>query len=160
MFDRLLTACAGLSALVLAAITAGIAINVVLRNLFGAPLYGLLDLVEYGLLLVTFLGAPWVLRQSAHVVVDLVTGALPPGPTRLLARAMAVVGCAASVLMIWYSWQAAATSFARGSMIRTAFVTPEWWVLSVMPLSFALLSLEFARQVINPPTRRGSETGL
>ncbi|NNE52782.1 MAG: TRAP transporter small permease [Sulfitobacter sp.] len=160
MFDRVLNACATLAALILAAIVVGIAMNVVLRNAFGAPIYGLLDLVEYGLLLVTFLGAPWVLSQSAHVVVDLVTGALPASKARILARLMALVGLLASLLMIWYAWEAAAISFARGSKIRTAFIIPEWWVLSVMPLAFTLIAAEFARQILHPPTRGDAQSGL
>ena len=160
MFDRVLNACAAVAALILAAIVIGIALNVVLRNAFGAPIYGLLDMVEYGLLLVTFLGAPWVLSQSAHVVVDLVTGALPPAQARLLARLMAIVGLLASLVMIWYAFEAAQTSYQRGSMIRTAFIIPEWWVLSVMPFAFCLIAAEFARQIIRPPSRGDAQSGL
>lgn len=160
MFDVIQRACAAVAALILAAIVAAIAVNVVLRNLLDAPIYGLLDLVEYGLLLFTFLGAPWVLSRSAHVVVDLVTGALPERGARVLARAMALVGCVISVLVVYYAWQAAAASHARGSMIRTAFVVPEWWVLSVMPVAFVLIALEFARQVVHPPGRRTGQAGL
>lgn len=160
MFDRLLTACAALAALILALIVAGITLNVLMRNLLGTPIYGLLDLVEYGLLLVTFLGAPWVLSQSAHVVVDLVTGALPTPIATQLARLMALVGLVASLVMVWYAWEAAATSFARGSKIRTAFVTPEWWVLSVMPFTFCLIAAEFARQILRPGRRGDNQSGL
>ncbi len=160
MFDRLLEACAALAAFILAAIVAGIAVNVFTRNALGAPIYGLLDLVEYGLLLVTFLGAPWVLRQGAHVVVDLLIGALPPAPARLLARAMAAVGLCATLVMIWYAWEAVSVSFARGSAIRPAFVTPEWIVLSVLPLPFSLMACEFARQIFHPLTRGAAKTGL
>jgi TRAP-type C4-dicarboxylate transport system permease small subunit len=160
MFDRLLEACAALAAFILAAIVAGIAVNVFTRNVLGAPIYGLLDLVEYGLLLVTFLGAPWVLRQGAHVVVDLLIGALPPAPARFLARAMAAVGLCATLVLIWYAWEAVSISFARGSAIRTAFVTPEWIVLSVLPLTFILMACEFTRQIFHPLTRGAAKTGL
>lgn len=160
MFDRLLQACAALAALILAAIVIGISLNVLLRNLFGAPIYGLLDLVEYGLLVVTFLGAPWVLSQSAHVVVDLVTGALPHAAARQLARAMSAVGLVATLVMVWYALQAVTTSYARGSMIRTAFDTPEWWVLSVMPVAFLLIAAEFLRQIVHPPSRGDAQAGL
>lgn len=160
MFDRLLRLCAGIAGAILAAIVAGIALNVVLRNLFGQPIFGLLDLVEYGLLVATLLGAPWVLNQSAHVVVDLVTSALPDGPARLAARAVASLGLAVSLVMVWYGAQAMLTSFARGSVIRTAFDVPEWWVLSVLPLAFTLISAEFLRQILHPADRRNTQSGL
>ncbi len=160
MFDRVLKVCAGLAGAILAAIVAGIALNVVMRNVVGAPIFGLLDLVEYGLLLVTLLGAPWVLSQSAHVVVDLVTGSLPDPLARLAARVVAGLGCAVSLVMVWYGAQATLTSYGRGSVIRTAFDVPEWWVLSVLPVSFALIASEFLRQMIRPARSAKTQSGL
>ena len=160
ILDRVLMGCAVLSGAILAAIAAGIALNVLLRNGFGLPIYGLLDLVQYGLLVVTFLGAPWVLWQQAHVAVDLVTGALPVSVARPLARITAGIGLAASVVAMRYGIEAAAVSFGRGSMIRAAFAVPEWLVLSVMPLGFGLLALEFLRQALRGPVRVTGLQGL
>ncbi|SIT14055.1 TRAP-type C4-dicarboxylate transport system, small permease component [Roseivivax lentus] len=160
MFDRILFAAAALAGAILAAIVLAISLNVVLRNLAGAPIHGLLDLVEYGLLIVTFAGAPWVLSRNGHVVVDLVTGALPEQTAVTLARIVAVIGCLLSALVVYYALQAVLVSYGRGSMIRTAFVVPEWWVLSVMPTSFLLITVEFARQALNPPVRSTEKTGL
>ncbi|WP_233270428.1 TRAP transporter small permease [Chachezhania sediminis] len=150
-FDRLIGLCAAFAGLVLAAIALAISANVVLRNAFGTPIFGLLDAVEYGLLLATFLGAPWVLSKSGHVAVDLVTGALPRPTARALARVMAAFGASVCAVVVWYAAQAALISAGKGSMIRTAFTIPEWWVLSVMPAAFALLTIEFVRQAIRPP---------
>ncbi len=160
MWDLLLKTFAAVAATLLAGIVLGISANVVLRNLFDAPIYGLLDLVEYGLLLVTCLGAPWVLSQGAHVVVDLVTGAVPEQIARVLSRVTATLGCGVALVMVWYSVEAARISFGRGSMIRTAFVIPEWWVLSVMPLTFGLIAGEFLRQILHPHGRRADRSGL
>ena len=160
VFERVLKGCAALSAAILAGIALSISVNVVLRNAFDAPVYGLLEAVEYGLLAVTFLGAPWVLSQSAHVTVDLVTTALRPAVARILARLTAAVGLGVSLVAMRYGIEAAAVSFGRGSMVRTAFVFPEWWLLSIMPLGFGLIALEFLRQVLRGPRARGAATGL
>jgi TRAP-type C4-dicarboxylate transport system permease small subunit len=136
-----------------------ISVNVALRNFAGTTIYGLLDAVEYGLLAATFLGAPWVLSQGAHVTVDLVTAALPARRAAALARATAAVGFVISAVFLWYALEAATTSAARGSMIRTSFVIPEWWVLSIAPVAFALIAAEFLRQTIRP-AGRGGHTGL
>ncbi len=160
MFDRILFAFAAFAGAILAAIVTAISVNVVLRNLMGTPIHGLLDLVEYGLLVVTFAGAPWVLSQSAHVVVDLVTGALPEAPKRILARVVAFIGCVLAAALTYYALQAMLVSYGRGSMIRTAFTIPEWWVLAVMPASFLLITFEFARQLVTPPQAAQEKTGL
>jgi TRAP-type C4-dicarboxylate transport system permease small subunit len=46
-------------------------------------------------------------------------------------------------VFVYYSLTATLASAARGSMIRTSFVIPEWWVLSVMPFAMALMMIEF-----------------
>lgn len=160
VMDGVLRAGAWFAAAVFAAIALLITVNVILRNGFGTTVYGLLDAVEYGLLAATFLAAPWVLSKNAHVSIDLVTGALPERVARPLARCVAALGAVICAVFLYYALQAAIISAGRGSMIRTAFTIPEWWVLSVAPVSFALLSLEFLRQMISPPADERRATGL
>lgn len=160
LFDRLLSICAAVAATALALIAAMIAVNVILRNLFGSPIYGLLDAVEYALLIATFLGAPWVLWQRGHVTVDLITGALPPRLARPLGRLTAVIGLVTCLVVLRYAIAAIAISMQRGSMIRTAFTFPEWWVLSVAPLGFALLAAEFLRQSLGRRPPAGADDTL
>lgn len=159
-FDRLLTAFALLAGVIAVAIVAAICLNVALRNIFDETIYGLFDAIEYGLLAMTFLAAPWVLSKNAHVTVDLISRGLPPRPGRMLARITNGIGCVVALFFLIYAYQAMALSMSRGSMIRTAFTIPEWWTLSVAPLSFALITLEFLRQAIWPPARPMTETGL
>lgn len=159
-FDRLLVALAAFAAAIFGATALLISVNVVLRNLGMPTIYGLLDAVEYGILAATFLGAPWVLARNAHVAVDLVTAALPEGLRRLVGRIVACIGLVVSALFLVYALEAATASAARGSMIRTAFVIPEWWVLSITPVAFALIAIEFLRQAIRPPREPHEAPGL
>jgi TRAP-type mannitol/chloroaromatic compound transport system permease small subunit len=52
------------------------------------------------------------------------------------------MGLASCLIIAWYSARAAAASFKAGSMSIKTLVTPEWWLLSVLPLAFLALSLE------------------
>ena len=160
LFDRVLAAFAAAGALLVAAMALSITINVVLRNAGAPTLLGLLDLIEYGLLAVTFLAAPWVLAKNAHVAVDLIPSILPPRAARVLVRVVACIGFAVSAVLLRYSAEAMLASAARGSMIRQAFVFPEWWVLAIMPLGLALICLEFLRQIARPPAAERPATGL
>jgi TRAP-type C4-dicarboxylate transport system permease small subunit len=149
-FDALLKFFAGIAGVIFALTALSISVNVVLRNTAGTTIFGLLDAVEYGLLAATFLAAPWVLWKHAHVTVDLLTASLKPAVARPLARAVAVLGFVVSAVFLWYAVEAAMVSAARGSMIRTAFVVPEWWALSAAPLGFVLICIEFLRQAVRP----------
>ena len=147
-FDAVLRTLARLAAGVFACVAVLIPIDLVLRNAFDAPIYGLLDAIEYGLLAATFLAAPWVLSINAHVSVDLLVATLA-GRARRLADALAnLVGAGAAAVLLWFAVVAAVQSIERGTMIRTAFVIPEWWVLAVAPVSMVLVLAEFARRLL------------
>lgn len=159
-FDRLLVALAALAGAIFAAIAILIPVNVVLRNAFDTSIYGLLDAIEYGLLAATFLAAPWVLAKNAHVTVDLLVSSLRPGARRIADMAVNLLGAAVSALFLWYALEALGLSYSRGSMIRTAFIIPEWWTLTAAPLSMALIFVEFLRKLARPSSADRAATGL
>ncbi|UWQ24310.1 TRAP transporter small permease subunit [Leisingera aquaemixtae] len=159
-FGALLTGLAVLSAAILAAITLVIPLNVLLRNLGLPVIYGALDAIEYGLMAAAFLGAPWVLRLNAHVQVDLITHGLPPRARRRVVVAACLLGAATCAVLGWAGLQALMQSYARGSMVRTAFTFPEWWTLTVLPLSMALCTLEFLRKIFRPEAADAPLSGL
>lgn len=157
---RLVGALAGLSGVVLALVALLIPVNLLMRSCCDASLFGLLDAVEYGLMAATFLGAPWVLAQNAHVTVDIVTISLPRRVQHPLSQLVNVAGVLLSAILAWYAFSAASISFERGSMIRTAFMVPEWLTLIAPGISGTLLALEFCRRLWRGPEGRRSASGL
>lgn len=153
-FDALLGALAALAAAIFAAIALLIPLNVALKALGIGSIYGLLEATEYGMLAATFLAAPWVLARNAHVSVDLVTAALPEGARRRTEIVTNLLGAAAALLFLVYAVEALMVSATRGSMIRTAFVIPEWWTLTAAPLSMVLILVEFLRKIAAPAAER------
>ena len=160
LFDRLLWGLAVFSAAIIAAITLAIPINVALRNLGLPVIYGTLDAIEYGLLVATFLAAPWVLAINAHVQVDLVTRALPDRGRRAASVLACGIGALAAAVLCWYATEAMVISQARGSMIRTAFTIPEWCTLTVVPVSMALCMIEFIRKIFGKQADDAPLSGL
>ncbi|SFF07368.1 TRAP-type C4-dicarboxylate transport system, small permease component [Sulfitobacter brevis] len=159
-FDSLLWLLAVIAAGILAAITVLITINVITRN-FGLPgIYGALDAIQYALMVATFLGAPWVLSNNGHVKVDLITAAAPPNIRQILGHLVSIIGAASAGVLGWYGLQAVLASMGRGSMIRTSFVIPEWWMLSFVPLSMALCVIVFLRRLVQPPVDDLKLSGL
>jgi TRAP-type C4-dicarboxylate transport system permease small subunit len=102
------------------------------------------ELSEGMLYLVTMLTAPWLLRRGQHIRVDIVLRAVPK---RLgwgfewMADALGLFCC---VAMAYYAARAALASYQAGSMSIKTLVTPEWWLLSALPIAFLLLAVEMA----------------
>ena len=147
LYLRVLGLMAGIAGAIFAGIAIAIPVNVVLRNLFATGINGVLDGIEYGLLAATFLAAPWVLAHNAHVSVDIfaaATGRFRP----VLDRMVNLFGAALAAIFFYYALEATLISAARGSMVRQTLVFPEWWALSVMPVSMGLMTIEFLRRAI------------
>ena len=61
-----------LAVAVLVVIALQVCLEVVLRYFFSAPLLGMIQFSEIGLLYIAFLGAGWNLRRDGHVRIEVV----------------------------------------------------------------------------------------
>jgi TRAP-type transport system small permease protein len=161
-YDLLLGALAALAALSLGTVTVLITLDVIGRNTGFGNLPWLNEVVEYTLYLATFLAAPWVLRQGAHVRMDLVVTLLPGRAARRLELATDLAGSAICLVLLWYAGRATLVAHARGSLIIKTLVLAEWWMLALLPLAFLLLAIEFLRRAAaalrgGAPVRTGHE---
>jgi TRAP-type transport system small permease protein len=150
-YRGLLAGLAGVAGVIFGLTAVLISVNVVLRAGFTSAIFGLYEAIEFGLLAATFLAAPWVLAHNAHVTVDIGLMVLSPRQRRRIGRLTNLLGALLCAVFVYYSLTATLASAARGSMIRTAFVIPEWWVLGVIPFAMTLMMVEFLVR-----TRRGA----
>jgi len=145
-FGRLLDALALAACALILGMTLMICADVFLRNVRIIPaMVGLEwanEISEAMLFLVTLLTAPWLLRRGQHIRVDIVLRAVPPqlGWVFEWIVDLLALGCCATIA--WYSARASWASYHAGSLSIKTLVTPEWWLLSVLPLAFAALTLE------------------
>ena len=100
------------------------------------------EVSELMLFLTTMLVAPWLLRRGQHIRVDIVLQALPPRLGWQIEWVGDTLGLACCLFMTWYSTRAAWASWSDGSLMIKTLVTPEWWSLAPLPITFALLSIE------------------
>jgi len=100
------------------------------------------EISEGALYLVTMLTAPWLLRRGQHIRVDIILRAVPNKVGWSFEWVVDVLGLASCLLIAYYGARAALASFNAGSMSIKTLVTPEWWLLSVLPVAFLALSIE------------------
>ena len=144
-YGRLLEVLAALACALILGMTLMICADVLLRNVRVFPVAGLEwanEISEAMLLLITLLTAPWLLRRGQHIRVDILLRAVPPRAGWLMEWTVDLLGLACCALIAWYSARAAIGSFQAGSLSIKTLVTPEWWVLSVLPIAFFLLTVE------------------
>ncbi len=122
--------------------------DVLARNLGGSPFPHTVALTEYALLFLTFMGAPWLVRSNGHVRVQLFSGLLPARGRIFLAR-VAAGGCVLVCAVLgWYSAGVAIESYGRADVEMRSFDMPRWLIFAIMPISFALLAIEFTHKLL------------
>lgn len=151
-YAGLLKGCGLLAGVAFGVVAALVTLNVLLRNLGVTNFPWLLEVSEYVLYIGTFLAAPWVLRLGAHVRVDLLPGLLPAAGARLVNTVANLLGLACCVVLARHGWNVTWDAFSRGDVMFKEIVIPEWPLLAIIPLSAALLTIEFARRVFGSDT--------
>ena len=144
-YGRLLEFFAAVACALVLGMTLMICADVLLRNVRVFPIAGLEwanEISEAMLFLVTLLTAPWLLRRGQHIRVDIVLRAVPPSVGWLFEWAVDLLALGCCALIAWYSARAALASFKAGSLSIKTLVTPEWWLLSVLPIAFTCLTIE------------------
>lgn len=145
-WDALVTGLGLLAGALFGLMALAIGVDVALRNLGAGGAGWLIEAIEYALLVATLLAAPWVLREGAHVTVDVLVARLPGKAGAAARRLAALVGMAVCTGVAWYGWRATAQALARDSLVFKSLVFPEWWILALVPAGMALMAVEFARQ--------------
>ena len=147
MFGKLLDGLAILSCVLLFLLMLVISSDVFLRNvplipsLRGFPATN--DLSEAFLYLITLLSAPWLLRQGKHIRVDILLKAIPATWAWYAEWVVDLTGLACSLVITWYGVTTTVESLASGEQFIKALSTPVWWWLCILPVTFALLAIEF-----------------
>ena len=143
-FARLLVWLAVLVAASIGLIAVLIPLNLFLVTVRWGNLGWLFEAVEYALYVGVFIGAPWVLRQGAHIRVDVVTSALPRRAAARLEKVLDVAGVVLCLVLCVYGLRLALLEFEDGTLPDKDLRIENWYMMGVFALSFLLLAIEFA----------------
>jgi TRAP-type C4-dicarboxylate transport system permease small subunit len=143
VFGRVFDAMMLAACLLLLFMTLLIGADVATRNLGIGGIAWSNEISENILYLITLMSAPWLLRQGQHIRVDILLRVIPPRIGWLFEWANDLIGLACSLYFVWYGWKVAVASYQAGAMTIKTLVTPEWWLLAVLPVAFLLVAIEF-----------------
>jgi len=107
----------------------------------------LIELTEYMLYGGTFLAAPWVLRQGAHVRVDVVLSMLPKRKAVRLEQFIDLIGLGVALVLLFYGAYAVVDAWRGDLVARKTWNFDEWLLLLPIPISALLLAIEFVLRI-------------
>jgi TRAP-type C4-dicarboxylate transport system permease small subunit len=128
---------------ILSLIIFSVCLEIIMRYFLNRPLVWVVELTEYGLLYVSFLGAAWLLRQGGHVQVDILVDILNERWRKRCAVISAAMGLAVSGILTVFGVIATADHLVRGVYKPTVLEFPTGVVLIAVPLGSFFLSVRF-----------------
>lgn len=151
-FTRGVTDALGLIAsLVVILLVGHVTLDVIMRNVFGAPLNGTIEIVSIGYMIaICFLPLALADRRDAHISVEVLTELMPAR----VVRALIMIGLALSIIVIgalcWRTWGEAMTQMRKGSVMVVAGrePMPTWPSYFILPVGFGLSALVCAVKLL------------
>lgn len=146
-FDRSLYILFVIACILLAGILLSVCTNVVMRYLLRSPLRGIIELVEYALIYITFLSAAWILRLEKHVSIDFVTERVGPRWRALLKIVTSILAALVWLVVTWYSAEVTWELFKTGERVYTDISPLKWSLVAAIPIGGFLLFVQSVRWV-------------
>jgi TRAP-type C4-dicarboxylate transport system permease small subunit len=125
-----------------------ITLDVVVRNLGFQSSAHFFTFTEYALLIVPCLGAPWLVRQKGHVYVEILLMYLDGRRRAALGLAIGIVCIVVCAVLAWYGLEVTLRDFLGSEKDVRSLDMPRWMVVGFVPLSFAMMALEFLRSLV------------
>ena len=146
-YVALLQGFAYIAAVIVGLMALAVTFDVLARNLGWGNTGWVVELSEYSLPVATLLVAPYLLYRNEHVRLDILLTLMPRRGALFLERCADIVGMMICAVFIWYSAKLIYDSAQLGSMVVKTLSIPEWWQYALLPVSFSLLAIEFARRL-------------
>ncbi|MGH1360661.1 MAG: TRAP transporter small permease [Burkholderiaceae bacterium] len=145
LYTFILKAMAALAGLLMVVMMVSIVIDVALRNLGSQSSAHIFTFNEYFLLLIPLLGAPLLVREKGHIYVEALLMQFGPAARQVILKIILIACVVTCFILTWYAADIALTDYQRNELDIRSLDMPRWTLTIFMPLSFALMGLEFLR---------------
>ncbi len=141
MVDIMFYAASGLGSVIFFSVC----IELFMRNLFNHPQIWSVEVTEYAMLYITFLGAAWVLKEEGHVRVDILLLLINPKSQALLNSITSILGVIVCAVLVFYGTWSTWLHYQKVLYTFTAMELLKWPFLIVIPFGSFLLLIQFIR---------------
>ncbi len=145
-FDRALTILVIVAGILLAFAWLSVVLEVVMRYFLNRPQVWVVEISEYILVWLTFLGAAWLLKEEGHVKMDLLLTRLNPRMQSLLNLITSSWCILIWLALTWYSGQVFWHSLRDGLITQTGLELPRAPIYAIIPIGSFLLFIQFLRR--------------
>jgi C4-dicarboxylate transporter DctQ subunit len=136
-------------AMILISVTAVVTTaEICMRFFFNKPLMWSMEVTEYCLIWMTFLGTAWVLRKEGHVMVDVIVTRIPKTSRHMLDTILSIIGILMCLLLTWYGAKVTLHYIQTGRTMSTILMPQTWIMYIIIPIGSLLLTIQFIRRTL------------
>jgi TRAP-type C4-dicarboxylate transport system permease small subunit len=157
IFDNIILAIFWIAGMLLFYATIGTCIDAILRYFLNRPIPWMLEITEYIMLYIPFLGAAFVLREEGHIKVDLLINHLSDRNKNRMGVITSGVGGIVMVIYTWFGAQVTLDFFKREVPSLEYLKTPMYLILMIIPIGSFFFSIQFLRQIRSYYRKMSSE---
>ncbi len=151
--DRLTQVSNVVGSLLILGLVALIASDVLGRNLFGAPISGVPEMVSLSIVAIVFLQAPQALKAGRMTrsdgVIDILHARFP-SLAKGLETLFDLTGITVMAVILYAHWPMMTQSWTRGDFVGAVgdFTAPTWPIKAMLALGCILLALQFGARIL------------
>jgi len=152
IFDRIIDATAYIAFGLLIFSWFSVCAEVVFRYFLRQPIIWVVEVTEYIMVQITFVGSAWLLRKEGHVTVDVVTSRLSKKNQSLFLGMTSAVCFVTFVAITWWSIVATWGAYREHLYIPKQLGMPKFLVMLVIPFGSFMLAGQFLRRTLSAIT--------
>ncbi len=134
IFDQIIVVLFWAAGILLLFVTVGTCVDVILRYSFNRPVHWMLEITEYAMLYIPFLGAAFVLKEDGHIRIDLVITFFSERLRGWMNVITSLVGGVVMGIYTWFGAQVTLDYFRRGVPALESLKTPMFLILMIIPI--------------------------
>lgn len=146
IFDGTIGLLAILMAIVIVFIMLTVSADVVMRYFLNRPTVWVIEISEYLLLSITFLGGAWVLKREGLVKMDLLLNRLNPKNQAIVNLITSAIGTLVCLAIFWFGTAVTWDFYQTGYFMHSELKPPKFILLAIIPAGMLLLSIQFIRR--------------
>jgi TRAP-type C4-dicarboxylate transport system permease small subunit len=135
-----------ISAIFLVGMAIIVGADITLRYVFYRPLGWVKEVSEYTLVGLGFLGAAWILKDDAHVKMDLVLSKVSSRAQTMLNIITSVIGTIIVLIVTWFSLRVTVDFYRGKYLMMSVLEPPKWILLSPIFVGCLILAIQFMRR--------------
>ncbi len=148
VFSQINLICAIIGACILFGVTSIIVVEVIFRAIYGTSMIWVIEISEYLLLFLTFLGAPYLLEKNQHVSIDLIIDIVSKSKKKFLIIFNYSLGIIICGTFTYAGTIVVLDQIETGVKAVTILAPEKYMYTIILPIGMFLLSIQFLDKIV------------